>query len=142
MPTAKDVSDRGLSDHDLQTFPNPQSRRDYIIHIKIPEFTCLCPLTGQPDFACLSIAYIPDQLCVELKSLKLYMHSYRNRGAFHEAVSNEIVDNLCQLLSPRFMRLQARFNARGGLHTGVVVEHRAPDWQPPKEISWDDIDAV
>ena len=112
-------------EQDLQTFPNPQSDRDYTVRIRIPEFTCLCPLSGQPDFACITLEYIPEKLCVELKSLKLYMNSYRNQGAFHEAVSNEILNCLCRLLSPRYMRLEAQFNVRGGLYTSVVVEHHA-----------------
>lgn len=131
MPTEKEAAHRPPG-HDLQTFPNPQRERDYTIRIETPEFTCLCPLSGQPDFARIIIEYIPERLCVELKSLKLYMHSYRNRGAFHEAVSNEILNRLCQLLSPRFMRLEAQFNVRGGLQTSVVVEHRSPGWQPIK----------
>lgn len=135
MPLEKKFPNDPPSQDLLQTFPNPQSGRDYLVRVKIPEFTCLCPLTGQPDFACITIEYIPEQLCVELKSLKLYMNGYRNRGAFHEAVSNEILDALCRLLSPRFMRLQARFNVRGGLHTSVVVEHRAADWRPAEKVS-------
>ena len=92
--------------------------------MEIPEFTCLCPMTGQPDFATLVLDYIPDRLCVELKSLKLYVWSYRNEGAFHEAVTNQILDDLANALQPRYMKLEARFNVRGGIYTTVVAEHR------------------
>ena len=104
--------------------------RDYVIRIRIPEFTCLCPKTGQPDFAELSLEYVPDERCVELKSLKLYIWSFRDRGAFHEAVTNEILNLLVEATRPRFMRLTATFNVRGGLYTSVVAEHRAPAWTP------------
>ena len=113
---------------DLEVFPNPQPMRDYNIRITIPEFTCLCPKTGQPDFAELLIEYIPDQLCVELKALKLYVVSYREQGAFHEDVTNQILDHLVAVTEPRFMRITADFNVRGGIYTTVVVEHRAADW--------------
>lgn len=112
----------------LETFPNPRTGRNYTIRVRAPEFTCVCPKTGQPDFAELSLVYIPDELCVELKSLKLYLNSFRDRGAFHEAVTNEILDDLVAATRPRFMRLNARFNVRGGLYTTVSVEHRAPGW--------------
>src|SRR6188508_2351405 len=108
----------------LETFANPSLERDYTIRISIPEFTCLCPKTGQPDFATLELEYVPDRLCVELKSLKLYIWSFRDRGAFHEAVTNEIVDRLDGAIHPRFMRLTARFNVRGGIYTTVVAERR------------------
>jgi len=114
----------------LECFPNPSPERDYTLHIRIPEFTCLCPRTGQPDFAVLELDYVPEALCVELKSLKLYIHSYRDQGAFHEAVSNRILDDLKAALAPRFMHLTARFNARGGIQTTVAVEYRRPDWSP------------
>lgn len=117
-------------DKELETFPNPTTKRDYQIHIEIPEFTCLCPKTGQPDFATLILNYIPDKRCVELKSLKLYIVSYRNEGAFHEAVTNQIVDDLVQVLKPRFIRLTARFFVRGGIFTNVVAEHRKKGWKP------------
>jgi 7-cyano-7-deazaguanine reductase len=107
----------------LETFLNPTPRRDYRIHMEIPEFTCLCPKTGQPDFATLLLDYVPDKLCVELKSLKLYVWSYRNEGAFHEAVTNRILDDLVAATKPRFMRLTARFYVRGGIFTTVVAEH-------------------
>lgn len=114
----------------LESFPNPNRRRDYLIRMQIPEFTCLCPKTGQPDFATLYLDYIADRKCVELKSLKLYIWSYRNEGAFHEAVTNRICDDLIKLLSPRFLRLIARFYVRGGIFTSIVAEHRKPGWRP------------
>jgi 7-cyano-7-deazaguanine reductase len=114
----------------LETFPNPCPERDFAIHMQIPEFTCLCPKTGQPDFATLFLDYIPDQACVELKSLKLYVWSYRNEGAFHEAVTNRILDDLVAATQPRFMRLTAKFFVRGGIFTNVVAEHRKPGWTP------------
>lgn len=113
----------------LETFVNPYRQRDYTIYIQIPEFTCLCPKTGQPDFATLRICYIPDHCCVELKSLKLYIWSYRNEGAFHEAVSNQILDDLVNALQPRYMRLDAQFNVRGGIYTSISCEHRQANWQ-------------
>lgn len=119
---------------ELELFPNPQPERDYTIRISIPEFTCLCPKTGQPDFATLLIEYIPDRQCVELKSLKMYVWSFRNEGAFHEAVTNEILDDLVNATAPRFMRLTAIFNVRGGIGTTVVAEHRADDWQATAAI--------
>lgn len=112
----------------LETFPNPNPDRDYTIRIEIPEFTCLCPKTGQPDFAVLNLEYVPDQLCVELKALKLYIWSYRDKGAFHEAVTNSILEDLVNAIQPRFMRLTSEFNVRGGIYTTVVAEHRKPGW--------------
>ena len=114
----------------LETFPNPQGERDYTIRMRIPEFTCLCPKTGQPDFATLLLEYVPDRLCVELKSLKLYVWSFRNEGAFHEAVTNRIVDDLASVLDPRFIRLTAKFNVRGGIYTTIVAEQARPGWRP------------
>ena len=114
----------------LQTFPNPNPERDYRIRMEIPEFTCLCPITGQPDFATLELDYVPDRRCVELKSLKLYLWSFRSAGAFHEAVTNQILEALASATRPRFMRLVARFNARGGITTTVVAEHRRKSWRP------------
>jgi 7-cyano-7-deazaguanine reductase len=114
----------------LESFANPSPARDYLIRMQIPEFTCLCPMTGQPDFATLFLDYVPDRKCVELKSLKLYIWSYRNEGAFHEAVTNRISDDLVKLLSPRLLRLVARFFVRGGITTSVVAEHRKPGWKP------------
>ncbi len=115
----------------LDTFPNPHPGRDYIIEIESPEFTCLCPKTGQPDFATLSLEYVPDRLCVELKSLKLYIWSYRHEGHFHEDVTNRILSDLVAVTQPRYMRLRAKFNVRGGLYTTVEVEHRQSDWHRP-----------
>jgi 7-cyano-7-deazaguanine reductase len=112
------------------TFDNPNPGRDYLIHMEIPEFTCLCPLTGQPDFARLVLDYIPERKCLELKSLKLYIWSYRDRGAFHEAVTNRILDDLVAATRPRFMRLRANFHVRGGIFTTVVAEHRKKGWKP------------
>lgn len=114
----------------LETFPNPQPAIDYTIRMSIPEFTCLCPKTGQPDFATLELEYVPDKRCVELKSLKLFVWSFRDRGTFHEAVTNEIVDVLAAATEPRFMRLTARFNVRGGIYTTVVAERRQSGWSP------------
>ena len=110
----------------LDVFPNPTRERDYTIQFVIPEFTCHCPLTGQPDFAHFTIRYVPDQLCVELKSLKLYMWSYRNEGAFHEAVTNRIRDDLVSALKPRKLLVEGDFNTRGGIRTVVRVEYSAP----------------
>ena len=119
---------------EIETFANPLPTRDYTIRIRIPEFTCLCPKTGQPDFATLQVAYVPDRTCVELKSLKLYMWSYREQGAFHEAVTNQILDDLIAACAPRFMRLKADFNVRGGIYTTVVAEHRQPGWNAPERV--------
>jgi len=126
----------------LETFSNPHPARDYRIHMEIPEFTCLCPKTGQPDFATLVLDYIPDQRCVELKSLKLYIWSYRDEGAFHEAVTNRILEDLVAATAPRFMRLTARFYVRGGIFTTVVAEHRAPGWTPPPPVHLDTLPAI
>ena len=120
---------------DLETFENPHPERDYTIEIESPEFTCLCPKTGQPDFATLYIDYVPDARCVELKSLKLYVWSFRDEGAFHEAVTNRILDDLVAATAPRFMRLTADFNVRGGIYTKVVAEHRAEDWVAPAPVT-------
>jgi len=119
----------------LETFPNPQPDRDYTIRMKMPEFTCLCPKTGQPDFAVLNLEYVPEKTCVELKSLKLYIWSFRNEGAFHEAVTNRILDDLVKATQPRFMRLTAEFLVRGGIYTTVVAEHRAQGWNPPTPVT-------
>lgn len=119
----------------LDTFANPSPERDYTIRMSIPEFSCLCPKTGQPDFATLELEYVPEQRCVELKSLKLYIWSFRDRGTFHEAVTNEILRDLAGATHPRFMRLTAKFNVRGGIYTTVTVEHRAPGWTPPGAVS-------
>ncbi|MCU7855174.1 MAG: preQ(1) synthase [Candidatus Thiodiazotropha sp. (ex Lucinoma borealis)] len=120
---------------DLETFDNPQPERYYTIRIHIPEFTCLCPKTGQPDFAEMTLEYVPDKHCVELKALKMYVWSFRDQGAFHEAVTNEILDDLVGATQPRYMRLTAEFNVRGGIYTTVVVDHRAEGWSPPPPVS-------
>ena len=119
----------------LETFENPSPGRDYTLCIDVPEFTCLCPRTGQPDFATLRIEYVPDRVCVELKSLKLYIWSFRDQGAFHEAVTNRILDDLVAALDPRFIRLSAAFNIRGGIRTTVVAEHRKDGWNPAETVA-------
>ena len=121
----------------LETFPNPKPGRDFAIHVQIPEFTCLCPKTGQPDFATLFLDYIADAKCIELKSLKLYIWSFRDEGKFHEAVTNEILDDLVRATEPRFMRLTAKFFVRGGIFTTVVAEHRKPGWTPTPRLELD-----
>jgi 7-cyano-7-deazaguanine reductase len=115
---------------ELQVFPNPTPQRDYVIQFQIPEFTCHCPLTGQPDFAHFTIDMVADRLCVELKSLKMYMWSYRNEGAFHEKVTNDIVDDIVRATDPRFIRITAKWYVRGGIYTNVVAEHRKKGWKP------------
>jgi 7-cyano-7-deazaguanine reductase len=119
---------------DLDTFANPHPDRDYTIRIRLPEFTCLCPKTGQPDFATLYLEYVPDIQCLELKSLKLYIWSFREEGAFHEDVTNRILNDLVDTCEPRFMRLRAEFNVRGGVYTDVVVEYHQPDWTPAEIV--------
>ena len=119
---------------ELETFANPSPERDYTIRIRVPEFTCLCPKTGQPDFAILHLEYVPDSLCIELKSLKLYVWSFRNEGAFHEAVTNRILGDLVAACQPRFMRLRAEFYVRGGVYTDVIVEHRRDGWTPAPAV--------
>jgi 7-cyano-7-deazaguanine reductase len=121
----------------LETFPNPNPTRDYLVHIELPEFTCLCPLTGQPDFAAMTLQYVPDRRNVELKSLKLYVWSYRDRGAFHEAVTNQVLDDLKAALAPRFIRLTSRWNVRGGIATTVVAEHRKRGWKAAPYVELD-----
>ena len=119
----------------LETFDNPMPERDFTIRITVPEFTCLCPKTGQPDFATFKIDYIADQQCVELKSLKLYMWSFREEGAFHEKVTNDILSDLVAATDPRYMRLTGEFNVRGGIYTTVVAEHRKEGWSPPTPVT-------
>lgn len=119
----------------LETFDNPQAGRDYTIRMDIPEFTCLCPKTGQPDFATIRIEYVPAALCVELKSLKLYIWSFRDQGAFHEAVTNEILNDLINAIAPNFMRIRAEFNVRGGIYMTVVAEHKNSGWQAPALVN-------
>jgi 7-cyano-7-deazaguanine reductase len=133
MPTKPDKA--------LETFPNPAAHRDYQIHMEIPEFTCLCPKTGQPDFGVLTLDYIADKKCIELKSLKLYIWSFRNEGHFHEDVTNRILDDLVKATQPRFMRLTARFYVRGGIFTNVVAEHRKKGWQPASKVELADFPA-
>jgi 7-cyano-7-deazaguanine reductase len=118
----------------LETFDNPKKDRDYTIRIDTPEFTCLCPKTGQPDFATIQLEYIADKFCLELKSLKLYFWSFRDQGAFHEAVTNQILSELVAAISPRFMRVSADFNVRGGIYTQVIAEHRAEGWVSPEPV--------
>lgn len=115
---------------ELHTFANPAPRRDYLLQFVVPEFTCHCPLTGQPDFAHFTIEMIADRLCVELKSLKLYFWSYRDVGAFHEQVTNDILDDIVAATKPRFVRISAKWYVRGGIHTNVIVEHRRKGWKP------------
>ena len=119
---------------ELETFDNPVPERDFTIRIKVPEFTCLCPKTGQPDFATIHIEYVADKLCVELISLKMYMWSFRDEGAFHEKVSNDMLTDLVKATAPRFMRITAEFYVRGGIYTTVIVEHRADHWTPPTPV--------
>ena len=115
---------------ELHVFDNPSPKRDYVIQFVIPEFTCNCPLTGQPDFAHFTIAMVADKRCVELKSLKMFMWSFRNEGAFHEKVTNDILDAIVQATEPRFIRITAEWNVRGGIYTNVVAEHRKKGWKP------------
>jgi 7-cyano-7-deazaguanine reductase len=119
---------------DLETFDNPRPERDYTIRITMPEFTCLCPKTGQPDFATIKLEYIADRKCVELKSLKLYIWAFRDEGAFHEDVTNQILSDLVAVTDPRFMRITAEFNVRGGVYTTVIAEHRKEGWQAPERV--------
>jgi 7-cyano-7-deazaguanine reductase len=119
---------------ELETFDNPSPERDFTIRIRVPEFTCLCPKTGQPDFATINIEYIADQQCVELKSLKMYMWSFRNEGAFHEKVTNDMLTDLVKASEPRFMRITAEFYVRGGIYTTVIAEHQADNWTAPTPV--------
>lgn len=119
----------------IDTFPNPAADRDYIVHIDLPEFTCVCPITQQPDFAKLVIDYVPDALNIELKSLKLYMWGFRDQGVFHEAVTNRILNDLVSAIKPRFMRLISRWYVRGGIFTSVLVEHVNIGWKPAPVIN-------
>ena len=119
---------------ELQVFANPSPKRDYAIQFLIPEFTCHCPLTGQPDFAHFTIDMVADQLCVELKSLKMYMWSFRNEGAFHEKVTNDIVDDIVAATQPRFVRVTAKWFVRGGIYTNVVAEYRQKGWSPAEVV--------
>ena len=123
----------------LDTFANPAPKRDFRVHMEIPEFSCLCPLTGQPDFATLLFDYVPDAKCIELKALTSYMWSYRNEGAFHEAITNRILDDLVRATRPRYARLEARFYVRGGIFTTVVAEHRKRGWRAATPVHLDQI---
>lgn len=118
----------------LDVFPNPAPQRDYVIQFQVPEFTCFCPLTKQPDFAHFTIDCIADKLCVELKSLKMYMWSYRNEGAFHEKVTNDILSDIVKAILPRYLRITAKWYVRGGIYTNVVVEHRKKGWKPAPKV--------
>ena len=126
----------------LTAVDNQYPHRDYEISVTLPEFTCLCPITGYPDFATIQVKYIPDGQVIELKSLKLYIWSYRDQGAFHEAVTNRILDDLARATRPRYMRLEARFNVRGGIFTTVVAEHRRRGWRPPPPLMLDSLPAA
>ncbi|MBB2486448.1 NADPH-dependent 7-cyano-7-deazaguanine reductase QueF [Mitsuaria sp. WAJ17] len=119
---------------ELHVFPNPAPQRDYVIQFQVPEFTCFCPLTGQPDFAHFTIDMIADDYCVELKSLKMYMWSYRDEGAFHEKVTNTILEDIVKVTHPRFIRITAKWYVRGGIYTNVVVEHRKKGWKPQPRV--------
>jgi len=112
----------------LESFDNPNINKDYLIKIKMPEFTCLCPKTGQPNFAIVYIRYIPKDLCVELKSLKLYMASYRNIGAFHEAITNKICNDLATIINPNYLEIKIKFNVRGGIYTEVQCRNINKQW--------------
>jgi 7-cyano-7-deazaguanine reductase len=135
MPESPPQAPPTRPSRELETFENPRPETDYTIRIRVPEFTCLCPKTGQPDFATLHLEYVPDRRCVELKSLKLYAWSFREDGAFHEAVTNQILGDLVAAVDPRFMRLTAEFNVRGGIYTTVVAEHRGSGWEPAPPVS-------
>ena len=126
----KPVDPPSIPSKELQVFDNPAPQRDYVIQFQIPEFTCHCPLTGQPDFAHFTIDMVADKLCVELKSLKMYMWSYRDAGAFHEKVTNDIVDDIVRATHPRFVRITAKWFVRGGIYTNVIAEHRKKGWKP------------
>ncbi len=130
MKTSRRSKTAASPARELASFANPSPRRDYLVRIVIPEFTCLCPLTAQPDFARFELEFIPDRRNVELKSLKLYVAAYRNLGAFHEAVTNQVLDDLVGLIAPRYLRITARWNVRGGIYTTVVVDHRKRGWKP------------
>ena len=123
------------ANRELETFPNPNPDDDFTIRMRIPEFTCVCPKTGQPDFASFHLDYIPDHKCVELKSLKLYMWSYREEGAFHEAVTNQILGDLVKATEPRYMRLRGEFYVRGGIFTDIIAEYRKPGWQQAERVT-------
>ena len=131
---AKPVVAPSVPSRHLDVFPNPAPERDYVIQFQVPEFTCFCPLTKQPDFAHFTIDCIADKLCVELKSLKMYMWSYRNEGAFHEKVTNDILSDIVKAIQPRYLRITAKWYVRGGIYTNVVVEHRKKGWKPAPKV--------
>ena len=131
---AKPATPPSAPSRHLDVFPNPAPQRDYVIQFQVPEFTCHCPLTGQPDFAHFVIEMVPDQWCVELKSLKMYLGGYRNEGIYYEAVTNKILDDLVKATKPRFLRLTAEWYVRGGIYTTVVAEHRAKGWKPAAKV--------
>ena len=119
----------------LETFTNRHPGRDYLVQHTCPEFTSVCPKTGQPHFGTIRVTFVPDRLCVELKSLKLYMWSYRDQGVFHEAVTNRILDDLARVTRPRYLRLTAEWYVRGGIYTTVVVEQRKKGWKAPPAVT-------
>lgn len=131
---AKPAAPPSAPSKQLDVFPNPAPERDYVIQFQVPEFTCFCPLTGQPDFAHFTIDMIADGWCVELKSLKMYMWSYRNEGAFHEKVTNIILSDIVKVCNPRFIRITAKWYVRGGIYTNVVAEHRQKGWKPQPRV--------
>jgi len=124
----------GKPSKNIETFINPNLKRDYTIKITLPEFTCLCPKTGQPDFAKLFLEYVPNEVCVELKSLKMYIWSFRDEGAFHEAITNKILDDLVNVTNPKYMKLKAVFNVREGVYTTVVCDYKSPIWKSNQDI--------
>ncbi len=131
---AKPATPPSAPSRHLDVFPNPAPERDYVIQFQVPEFTCFCPLTGQPDFAHFTIDCIADKLCIELKSLKMYMWSYRNDGAFHEKVTNDILTDMVKAINPRYIRITAKWYVRGGIYTNVVAEHRKKGWKPAPKV--------
>jgi 7-cyano-7-deazaguanine reductase len=139
LPTARErkmpVNPPSKPSKELHVFDNPSPQRDYLIQFQIPEFTCHCPLTSQPDFAHFTIDMVADKRCVELKSLKMYMWSYRDEGAFHEKVTNDILDDIVKVTQPRFIRITAKWYVRGGIYTNVVAEHRKKGWKPLPAIA-------
>jgi 7-cyano-7-deazaguanine reductase len=131
---AKPITPPSAPSRHLDVFPNPAPARDYVIQFQIPEFTCFCPLTGQPDFAHFTIDCIADKLCIELKSLKMYMWTYRDQGAFHEKVTNDILNDMVKAINPRYIRITAKWYVRGGIYTNVVAEHRKKGWKPAPKV--------
>jgi 7-cyano-7-deazaguanine reductase len=137
---AKPATPPSAPSKQLHVFPNPAPGRDYLIRFELAEFTCLCPLTGQPDFAHFRIEMVCDRLCVELKSLKMYFWSYRDEGAFHEAVTNTVLDDIVAATQPRFVRVSARWFVRGGIYTNIVAEHRKKGWRPAAPVALPDFE--